>query len=262
MRCYKFKSYFNYIKCEFIDAIASYVSPATLSYIKKRINSIKFCVVDEQEFSNLFYKYNFNYSFISASFEYNGTIYLNINYLSKHLVYHELLHALSESRSKYYIKSGFFMYSIKHKAYYGKGINEAFTEYITTMLLKDSYSGYPLDFYYMILLFIKISGIKIIDLLDVYFTKEDWLSETIVDNFSNNNSLIYLIVQYDNSLLCDKSRFNKHEVLKMFKEAIIEKRDKISDNEYKELVMLYNNLYNYYNINNKVRSLVNNDKVS
>lgn len=48
-------------------------------------------------------------------------------------------------------KAGLFQINKKEKYYYNRGLNEAFTEYLTSILSEDSFSGYSKDFYSILL---------------------------------------------------------------------------------------------------------------
>lgn len=66
---------------------------------------------------------------------------------------------------------------------YGRGLNEAFTEYLTSLILDVNFQGYSKDFEYIIQLLMILTNLDIKDLLKLYISNEEWLTDKIISRF-------------------------------------------------------------------------------
>ena len=129
---------------------------------------------------------------------------------------------------------------------YGRGLNEAFTEYLTSLVLEDNFRGYSKDFEYIIQLFMILTNLDINDLFSLYISKEEWLTDEIINTFNpNDNELVGLIVEYDN-MLDPNEKLNPNNVLQFLFNSIkikINNNEKLDTEGLQELLREY---YNYY----------------
>ena len=81
---------------------------------------------------------------------------------------------------------------------------------------------------------------------DKYISKEEWLSDEIINTFNpNDNELVGLIVEYDNKVL-KKGTFNPNNVLQFLFNSIkikINNNEKIDTEKLMELLKQYCNYY-------------------
>ncbi len=218
-----------------------------LTHIKQRISDIKIELLSSEDFKETFYKSN-GKGFLPGGFVYNGTIYftndLEFNKTDFHYLIHEMLHAISENEYKH----GLLELSEDRKGYRGYTINEACTEYLTSVLLEESFQGYSKDLNYMIQLLMNITDIRIPKLMELYILPESWLTEDIIKRFnSNNEDLILLVLLYDQRLIQTRNNpYDSNKVIKILIEAIFDKLNLGCEINCAEADSLLRNIYNYY----------------
>ncbi len=228
--------------------LSNYITdPKEIDMIKNKISNIKIELLSNEDFKNIYYKCNGS-GFLPGGFHYLGIIYfrndLEFDTVEFHKLIHEMLHSISFNPESG--KAGLFQISKEEKHYYGRGLNEAFTEYLTSILLEDSFSGYSKDFYYIIQLVMQLTNLDIKGLFRLYISKEEWLTDELINTFNaNNDELIKLIIEYDNRLNPSKS-FDPNNVFSYLFNSIkfkINNNEKLDTNKLQELLKEY---YNYY----------------
>lgn len=228
--------------------LSNYITdPKELDMIKNKISNIKIELLSNEDFKNIYYKCNGS-GFLPGGFQYLGIIYfrndLEFDTVEFHKLIHEMLHSISFNPESG--KAGLFQISKEEKHYYGRGLNEAFTEYLTSLVLEDNFRGYSKDFEYIIQLFMILTNLDINDLFSLYISKEEWLTDEIIDTFNpNDNELVGLIVEYDN-MLDPNEKLNPNNVLQFLFNSIkikINNNEKLDTEGLQELLREY---YNYY----------------
>ena len=148
-----------------------------------------------------------------------------------HKIIHELLHAYSNN----YInsgKEGLTVYGYDESnclVSVGGSLNEAATEYLTSIINKDGFVGYPDDMKYIFELFIDILNIRF-DFVTMYFQKDNWITEELNKkfNFSKENQLDEFVLEFDNRLpMYRKNPFDFNKIISILSDAI---NDKITNN--------------------------------
>ena len=218
-----------------------------LEMIKDKISKMRIVLLSGDDFKDTYYRCN-GKGFLPGGFQYLGVIYfrndLKFDTSEFHKLIHEMLHSISFNQENG--KIGLFQINKEGKTYYGRGLNEAFTEYFTSILLEDGFSGYSKDFYYIIQLIMKLTNLDIKDLFRLYISKEEWLTDKIINAFNaSNDDLVGLTIEYDNKLNPSKS-FNPNNVFCYLFNSIkfkINNNEKIDTNKLQELLKEY---YNYY----------------
>lgn len=131
-----------------------------LDMIRDKISNMEIKLLSNEDFKDAYYKCN-GRGFLPGGFEYHGVIYfrndLEFDTIEFHKLIHEMLHVISFNPESG--KIGLFQTNKEKNYYYGRGLNEAFTEYLTSILLEDSFSGYSKDFYYIIQLFMQLTNL-------------------------------------------------------------------------------------------------------
>lgn len=218
-----------------------------LDMIRDKISNMEIKLLSNEDFKDTYYKCN-GRGFLPGGFEYHGVIYfrndLEFDTTEFHKLIHEMLHIISFNPESG--KIGLFQTNKEKNYYYGRGLNEAFTEYLTSILLEDSFSGYSKDFYYIIQLFMQLTNLDIKELFRLYINKEEWLTDKIINVFNaNDDELVGLIIEYDNKLNPSKS-FNPNNVFHYLFNSIkfkMNNNEKLDTNKLQELLKEY---YNYY----------------
>ena len=237
-----------------------------LKIVEEKLKKINIKLVTSDEFVEIFHNSN-GKGFLPGAFVFDNTIYfrndLEFDKNEFHKLIHEMLHNISQNQEKLGIyKSGLYQ-SNKEKNYsYGYGFNEAFTEYLTSILLDEAFSGYSQDLNYVIQLFMLITDLKIEDLLFLYISKEEWCTENIINRFNpSSNDLVDLIVMYDDRLpQTRRKKFNPNNVLKIIFDSI---KQKIADKEFldtyniQELLKQYYNYFSDWNLDNNTKQNMN-----
>lgn len=226
--------------------LSTYITePKELDMIRGKISNIKIELLSDEDFKNTYYKCNGS-GFLPGGFHYLGMIYfrndLEFDTIEFHKLIHEMLHSISFNQESG--KIGLFQINKEENSYYGRGLNEAFTEYLTSILLEDGFSGYSKDFYYIIQLVMQLNNLDIKELFRLYISKEEWLTDELINTFNaNNDELIKLIIEYDNRLNPSKS-FNPNRVFNYLFNSI---KFKINNNEKLDATKLQELLREYYN---------------
>lgn len=226
--------------------LKSYISDEKqYKIINDKISNMKIELLSSPNFKDKFYESN-GKGFLPAAFVYGGIIYfrndINFDINDFHNLIHEMLHIISENGEKH----GLLQLNKEKNYMYGRGLNEAFTEYLTSLVLEDNFRGYSKDFEYIIQLFMILTNLDINDLFSLYISKEEWLTDEIIDTFNpNDNELVGLIVEYDN-MLDPNEKLNPNNVLQFLFNSIkikINNNEKLDTEGLQELLREY---YNYY----------------
>ena len=213
--------------------------------IKEKIVNMKIEILSNDDFKDKFYKSN-GKGFLPGAYVYQNTIYfrndLNFDINELHNLIHEMLHIISDNGEK----MGLLQHNKEKNYMYGRGLNEAFTEYLTSLILDVNFQGYSKDFEYIIQLLMILTNLDIKDLFKLYISNEEWLTDEIISRFNpNDNELVGLVVEYDNRLNPNKT-FNPNNVFHYLFNSIkckINNNEKFDVNKLQELLKQY---YNYY----------------
>lgn len=213
--------------------------------IKEKIDNMKIEILSNDDFKDKYYKSN-GKCFLPGAYVYQNTIYfrndLNFDINELHNLIHEMLHIISDNGEK----MGLLQHNKEKNYMYGRGLNEAFTEYLTSLILDVNFQGYSKDFEYIIQLLMILINLDIKDLFKLYISNEEWLTDEIISRFNpNDNELVGLVVEYDNKLNPNKT-FNPNNVFHYLFNSIkckINNNEKFDVNKLQELLKQY---YNYY----------------
>lgn len=213
--------------------------------IKEKIENLKIEILSNHDFENKYYKSG-GKGFLPGAYVYQNTIYfrndLNFDINELHNLIHEMLHIISDNGDK----MGLLQHNKEKNYMYGRGLNEAFTEYLTSLILDVNFQGYSKDFEYIIQLLMILTNLDIKDLFKLYISNEEWLTDEIISRFNpNDNELVGLVVEYDNRLNPNKT-FNPNNVFHYLFNSIkckINNNEKFDVNKLQELLKQY---YNYY----------------
>ena len=213
--------------------------------IKEKIQNMKIELLSLEDFKETHYKCGGS-GFLPGGFQYKGVVYFrnDVEFTDRefHNLIHEMLHDISDNGDKV----GLCQRNEEKHYTYGLGFNEAFTEYLTSVILDDSFGGYSQDFNYIIQMFMILTNLDIKELFNLYISKEEWLSDEIINTFNpNDNELVGLIVEYDNKVL-KKGTFNPNNVLQFLFNSIkikINNNEKIDTEKLMELLKQYCNYY-------------------
>ena len=240
------KQVVDFAKNILFSQLKSYISDEKQTkVVNEKIINMKIELLSSSDFKDKFYKSN-GKGFLPAAFVYEDIIYfrndINFDVNDFHNLIHEMLHIISYNGEK----MGLLQHNKQKNYMYGRGLNEAFTEYLTSLILEDSFKGYSKDFEYIIQLFLILTNLDIKDLFNLYVSKKEWLTDEIINAFNpNDNELVGLIIEYDNKLNPNKS-FNPNNVFRFLFNSIkfkINNNEKLDVNRLQELLKQY---YNYY----------------
>ena len=240
------KQVVDFAKNILFSQLKSYISDEKQTkVVNEKIINMKIELLSSSDFKDKFYKSN-GKGFLPAAFVYEDIIYfrndINFDVNDFHNLIHEMLHIISYNGEK----MGLLQHNKQKNYMYGRGLNEAFTEYLTSLILEDSFKGYSKDFEYIIHLFLILTNLDIKDLFNLYVSKKEWLTDEIINAFNpNDNELVGLIIEYDNKLNPNKS-FNPNNVFRFLFNSIkfkINNNEKFDVNRLQELLKQY---YNYY----------------
>lgn len=240
------KQVVDFAKNILFSQLKSYISDEKQTkVVNEKIINMKIELLSSSDFKDKFYKSN-GKGFLPAAFVYEDIIYfrndINFDVNDFHNLIHEMLHIISYNGEKI----GLLQHNKQKNYMYGRGLNEAFTEYLTSLILEDSFKGYSKDFEYIIQLFLILTNLDIKDLFNLYVSKKEWLTDEIINAFNpNDNELVGLIIEYDNKLNPNKS-FNPNNVFRFLFNSIkfkINNNEKFDVNRLQELLKQY---YNYY----------------
>ena len=240
------KQVVDFAKNILFSQLKSYISDEKqYKIINDKISNMKIELLSSPNFKDKFYESN-GKGFLPAAFVYGGIIYfrndINFDINDFHNLIHEMLHIISENGEKH----GLLQLNKEKNYMYGRGLNEAFTEYLTSLVLEGNFRVYSKDFEYIIQLFMILTNLDINDLFSLYISKEEWLTDEIIDTFNpNDNELVGLIVEYDN-MLDPNEKLNPNNVLQFLFNSIkikINNNEKLDTEGLQELLREY---YNYY----------------
>lgn len=110
-----------------------------------------------------------------------------------------------------------------------KIINEAATEFLTSIINNDGFIGYNDDMKYIFEIFIDIINIRK-DFIGMYFQKENWISDEMNKKFNSSKpyQLDEFIVELDNRLpMYRKKPYNFNKVFAILIDAVFDKLKKM-----------------------------------
>ena len=178
----------------------------------------------------------------------NNTVYLLKGYSPRskqiHNFIHELLHEYSNNY-KNYGKCGLNVYGYDENnklISVGGVINEAATEFLTSIINNDGFIGYNDDMKYIFEIFIDIINIRK-DFVSMYFQKENWISDEMNKKFNSSKpyQLDEFIVELDNRLpMYRKKPYDFNKVFAILIDAVF---DKLKNNMMIDYQSILNNLY-------------------
>lgn len=232
----------EYAKSFLIERLTTFVSNENeLQEIKNKLQKLKIEFVSDEEFKKN-YEENNGKGFLPGAFVTNDVLYFKNYSSSFHNLIHEFLHIISKNGDKH----GLYQILRDKKQYYGYGFNEAFTEHLTSIVLDESFSGYSYDLNYMIQLFMICVDLKVEDLFSLYISKEEWISDELVQRFnSTNEDLITLLIEYDQRLSQTRNRkFNPDKALMSILNSL---KLKIDNNVALDTIKISKLLKDYYN---------------
>ena len=156
-----------------------------------------------------------------------------------HNIIHELLHAYSNHYYNYG-KEGFQVsgYVENRLISVGGALNEAATEYLTSIINKDGFIGYPDDMKYVFELFIDILGVRI-DFVNLYFQSENWITDEMNKKFNSSKigQLDEFVLEFDNRLpMYRKKPFDFNKLISILLDAINDKMTNNIDINYESIV--------------------------
>ena len=240
------KQVIDFTKNILLSQLKPYILDETQAkIINEKIKNMKIEILSNDDFKDKFYKSN-GKGFLPGAYVYQNTIYfrndLNFDINELHNLIHEMLHIISDNGEK----SGLLQRNKEKNYMYGRGLDEAFTEYLTSLILDVNFQGYSKDFEYIIQLLMILTNLDIKDLFKLYISNEEWLTDEIISRFNpNDNELVGLVVEYDNRLNPSKT-FNPNNVFHYLFNSIkckINNNEKFDVNKLQELLKQY---YNYY----------------
>ena len=215
-------NYINSSKTLLIEGLSKLVSDKDLlNTLICKTNNLNVIILNNESFIEKYREFGGTGQFLPGGFAYQGVVYLKDINLNIHTIIHEMLHGISRSFNENGDKSGLFVGNKKENYMYGRGFNEAFTEYLTSLITHESFNGYSKDFQYVIELFMEISNLKTDDVLGLYLQEQEWLNDEIIDMFDENNkSLPNLIIEYDNKTSGGLRKSNPNNIMNIILDAI------------------------------------------
>ena len=187
----------------------------------------------------------------------------NYNEMDYHKLIHEILHAYSNNYFKFG-KSGLQVYGYDENNKLisaGGTINEAATEFITSIINKDGFIGYPDDMKCIFELFIDILDIRS-DFVEIYFQESNWITEEFNKKFNSEtpNQLDEFILELDNRLpMYRKKPYNFNKLVAILIDAI---RSKLNNSENVNFELLCNDLINLKIVANAMDFELNQENAS
>ena len=173
----------------------------------------------------------------------NNSVYMlkkeTYNSYDIHKVIHELLHAYSNNYASKG-KTGLMVYGYDENNCLisaGGTINEAATEYLTSIINKDGFVGYPDDMKYIFELFIDILNIRF-DFVTMYFQKDNWITEELNKKFnsSKTDQLDEFVLEFDNRLpMYRKQSFDFNKIVSILLDSINDKLTNFIDVNYESI---------------------------
>lgn len=232
-----------------IEQIKKYASENEVKIAKNRLQELKIKIVTKDEFERIFYE-NGGKGALAAAFVHQGTIYLNKDkpflYKDFHVLIHEMLHVISNNGDKI----GLFQFNKEKDKEYGYAFNEAFTEYLASLLLGDEFSSYSKDLKYIIELFMALTGLSINELFSLYISPHEWLTEDIAQRLDVSlETLKKLVKEYDNLIPVSKTKeFEPNLILNTLFEMVNCKMAKGSLKDSLGIKELLEKLFDYYGV--------------
>lgn len=199
-------------------------------------------------------------SFSSAPGAFHKTSDNSVNVLKKDNYtewdYHKLIHEMLHAYSNNYFKSG--KSGLQVSGYdennnlisVGGTINEAATEYITSIINKDGFIAYPNDMKCIFEIFIDILDIRS-DFVEIYFQEFDWITDELNKKFNSevSNQLDEFVLEFDNRLpMYRKNPYNFNKLVAILIDAI---RSKLNNAENVNFELLCNDLINLKRVANE-----------
>lgn len=190
-------------------------------------------------------------SFSNAPGAFHKTSDNSINILKKDnytkMDYHKLIHEMLHAYSNNYFKSG--KSGLQVSGYdendklisVGGVINEAATEYLTSIINKDGFIGYPDDMNYVFELFIDVLDMRR-DFVELYFQHDNWITDEMNKRFNANipNQLDEFILEFDNRLpMYRKKTYDFNKIVSILLNAI---NSKLSNKENINYELISNDL--------------------
>lgn len=156
-----------------------------------------------------------------------------------HNLIHELLHAYSNNYYNYG-KEGFQVsgYVENRLISVGGAINEAATEYLTSIINNDGFVGYPDDMKYIFELFIDVLNVRT-NFVNMYFQTEDWITNEMNKRFnsSKENQLDEFVLEFDNRMpMYRKHPYDFNKTFSILLDAINDKIINHVDINYESIV--------------------------
>lgn len=174
----------------------------------------------------------------------NNTVYMlrkaNYNNRDIHNVIHELLHAYSNNYANSG-KEGLIVYGYDENDRLisaGGTLNEAATEYLTSIINNDGFVGYPNDMKYIFELFIDILNVRV-DFVNIYFSSEFWITDEMNIRFNSSkiNQLDEFVLEFDNRLpMYRKHPFDFNKTISILLDAINDKITNFIDINYESIL--------------------------
>ena len=232
-------------KQELINGLSKIITDEDIiKTLVNKINNLDVIILESDEFIETWHSLGGKGIFAPGGFTHNNTVYLKNDNLNIHTIIHEMLHGITEFKHENGYKSGLLVGNKQENYTYGRGFNESFTEYLTSLLLEDSFSEYSKDFYYIIQIFMQLTNLDITEMIKLYIGREELLNDKIIKSFnSDNNDLVGLVIEYDNKLDPSKS-LNPNNVFQILFNSI---KFKINNNEKLDVNKISDLLKNYYN---------------
>lgn len=239
----------EYAKNFLITRIRQFIpSEEKFAIIKNRILNIDISLFSSEEYQEYFFS-NGGKGLLPGALYHNGKIAFkdDVEFTgnSFHKLIHEMLHAISDIGAG---KAGLYQIGSKAKSFYGFGFDEACTEFLTSVILDEPFTGYSLDLNYVLQMFMLIADIDIPEILDIYLNEINWINPSLQSRFSFDKTLIFdLVKEYDQRLPQVSERlFDANKVLRILIKASNEKLNKGDIFEYDKLIMLLSDCYRYF----------------
>lgn len=202
------------------ERIKEYVDDVNvLNLINERINNLSYEFLSSQDFAN---KYSGKNSELASGFYYQGIIYLKKDFdeiIPKefHTLVHEILHAISDSSNG---KLG-LLERTQDGSWLGFSMNEAATEYLTALILEESFNGYVKDIKNTLLLVMQIMNMDNAGLISTYLNSDSWLAKSEKYNSEDLEALIKFNKLFDQrTIFYQNQEFDPNLIMSNLLEAL------------------------------------------
>lgn len=232
-----------------------------LSIINQKLEHIKIMVLTPEEFKKR------NPSQFAGAFYDNGVIYLKYLELAPnvfHKLIHEMLHAISDNNKDRHGVMKYWKEENKNY-YYGYGINEAVTEYLTALILEEKFYGYSNDFNLVLQSIMSIAKISNSELIEIYLGQKELLNDDLCQRYNRNDkgALKEITIEFDQRLpQTRKAPFKADNVMSNLIISIqshIGKNEDINFEELKKLIIrLQDHYMEYYDFSDETTNKINN----